>query len=62
MGNAAMCGGPASPEVNRMRIIGHIKNSQTRALMAILDQCKIRYIFNQIDIPKVDKPTNKQGV
>jgi hypothetical protein len=63
MGNAEICGGiPVSHEVSKVKLIGHIKNSQTRGLMAVLEACKIKYIFEEIDVPKKKKPDNNQGV
>ena len=51
MGNVELCGGPAQGVSNDLIVLGHIKNSQTRALLSILDACKIKYTFQKVDIP-----------
>ena len=55
MGNAELCGGPTSGEIenfNRTLILeGKIINSQTRALMAILKSSMIQFQFKNIDEP-----------
>lgn len=64
MGNVELCGSPDQKDLNSLRIVGHIKNSQTRSLMCILDACKVKYSFDSIIVPKSqnNKNTNTQGV
>mgnify|MGYP000132409959 FL=1 len=64
MGNVELCGAPDQRDMGSLRIVGHIKNSQTRSLLSILDACKIKYTFDSIIVPKTQnqKNTNTQGV
>ena len=49
MGNQ-LCGAPTQGDIgdNQLRLVGHIKNSQTRGLMSILDAARIPYKFDSI--------------
>jgi len=42
-----------------MMLIGHLKNSQTRAIMSILDACRIKFEFSKADVK--EQQTNTQG-
>ena len=45
---------------DEVEVYGHIKNSQTRALLSILDAARIPYRFNRVDMPR-NVATNTQG-
>jgi len=52
MGNVELCGGPTQPDTNKLVLVGHIKNSQTRALISIMEAAKIKFAFDQIQLPQ----------
>ena len=52
MGNIELCPGTPESENDDLIVIGHMKNSQTRALLSILAAANIKYDFNKIDLPK----------
>ena len=62
MGNVELCGGPSSQDLVGICLVGHIKNSQTRGLMTILEASKIRYNLESIELPKTEKNVNTQGL
>lgn len=41
MGNVELCGGPNAQDGKELHLVGHIKNSQTRALISVLEASKI---------------------
>lgn len=45
---------------DELEVFGHIKNSQTRAILSILSAAKIQHKFNRVEAPK-KKLTNMQG-
>ena len=49
MGNLQICTGTQSEDKEKLYIYGTIKNSQTRALMSIMDSCSIVYILRPIN-------------
>ena len=53
MGNVEMCASSPVQEMSGdLELYGHINNSQTRAILGILDASKIPYKFVKIDTPK----------
>lgn len=52
MGNMEACLAPGQTVSDEVEVFGHIKNSQTRALLSILDAAKIPYRFNRVDMPR----------
>ena len=59
MGNIEMCLQQQTPFSSELEVYGHIKNSQTRALLSILDAAKIQYKFIKVEAPKVKQENNK---
>lgn len=55
-----MCVSPPEQTSSELIVIGHIKNSQTRALLSILDAANIPFIFQKADMPKLENK-NTQG-
>ena len=51
MGNVELCGGPGAPEDHKLHLVGHMKNSQTRSLLCIIQACNIPYEFDKIECP-----------
>jgi len=61
MGNVELCAGTTSYNHGGIGLVGHIKNSQTRALMSILEASKIAYTLDSIELPKSEKRKPTQG-
>ena len=61
MGNMEICLAATNTVSDEVEVYGHIKNSQTRALLSILDAAKIPYRFNRVDMPRTQNPPNLQG-
>lgn len=64
MGNVELCGGPNAQDANELHLVGHIKNSQTRALISVLEASKIKYKLDIVSLPQpsTKKSNQTQGV
>jgi len=59
MGNVELCGGPTNMDTSQVVLLGHIKNSQTRALMAIMESCRINYNLQVVVIHQQKESANQ---
>lgn len=64
MGNVELCGPSNAQDGNELHVVGHIKNSQTRALCSVLDASKIKYKLDIVSLPQPSstKSNQTQGV
>ena len=53
MGNVEVCMGAPTTMSDELEVFGHIKNSQTRAILSILSAARIPHKFNKVEAPKV---------